>query len=88
MWQCNFPPPLSEKTIAVQIYNDLPVELSFPPPTLKSAGPSMDIIPSPSNRFRPSSNQIPTLAVWSVELDVANTITLSQVGSRFSSPLA
>ncbi|VUZ45334.1 unnamed protein product [Hymenolepis diminuta] len=83
VWQCSFPPPLSEKAIAVQIYNSLPVELSFAPPTLKSAGPSTDIIPSPSNRFRPSSNQIPTLAVWSVELDVANTITLSQVEAAY-----
>nr|CDS29094.2 exostosin 1 [Hymenolepis microstoma] len=83
VWQCNFPPPLSEKTISVQIYNDLPVELSFAPPPLKSTESSTYSIPSPSNRFRPTSKQIHTLAVWSVELDVADTITLPQVEAAY-----
>ncbi|VDN99021.1 unnamed protein product [Rodentolepis nana] len=83
VWQCNFPSPLSEKTISAQLYNDLPVELSFAPPPLKNTESSTYGIPSPSNRFRPTSKQLHTLAVWSVELDVADTITLPQVEAAY-----
>ena len=61
------------------MFNDLPVYLSFAP-LPDSADSRQPRIPSPSNRFMPNQKDIPTLAVWSVELDVVDYLDLHQVG--------
>ncbi|KAM7537862.1 hypothetical protein Aperf_G00000066391 [Anoplocephala perfoliata] len=83
VWQCNFPMPPSATTLSVQIFNKLPVVISFAPPPVDPLG-SKFATPSPSNRFRPSAKEIPTAAVWSTELDIANIITLSQIEAAYA----
>lgn len=60
------------------MFNDLPVDLSFVP-LPKALSPTASATPSPSNRFLPAHKDIPTIAVWSAELDIVNSLDLLQV---------
>ncbi|KAL5966879.1 Exostosin-1b [Taenia solium] len=83
VWQCsNQLPPSSEK-LSAEVFNGLPVALSFAPLS-KALSPTASTTPSPSNRFLPAHKDIPTIAVWSAELDISNSLNLHQIDSAYA----
>ncbi|KAL5110192.1 Exostosin-1b [Taenia crassiceps] len=83
VWQCsNQLPPSSEK-LSVEVFNGLPVALSFAPLS-KAPSPTASSTPSPSNRFLPAHKDIPTIAVWSAELDIVDSLDLHQIDSAYA----
>ncbi|CDS42594.1 exostosin 1 [Echinococcus multilocularis] len=83
VWQCSNQLPPSAKKLSAEVFNGLPVSLSFAPLS-KTQSSTTSTIPSPSNRFLPAHKDIPTIAVWSAELDVANSLNLHQIDSAYA----
>ncbi|VDD77096.1 unnamed protein product [Mesocestoides corti] len=82
VWQCSDTLPSSEK-LSMRVFGSLPVSVSFAP--LPPDMAPLDFVPpSPSNRFRPSHKDIPTIAIWSVELDVIKELELHQINAAYA----
>uniref|UniRef100_A0A0R3XAY2 Exostosin-2 n=1 Tax=Hydatigena taeniaeformis TaxID=6205 RepID=A0A0R3XAY2_HYDTA len=83
VWQCSNQLPLSSEKLSAEMFNGLPVSLSFAS-LPKVSSPTTSVTPSPSNRFLPAHKDIPTVAVWSAELDVADSLDLHQIDAAYA----